>query len=67
MPDTDEMIALLRLYGNVIIIDGDHIIFKRNKRSQFRGCPNVILYDIGKWMENTVKAIEYENKRARYL
>ncbi len=65
MPDTDEMIALLRLYGNVTIIDGDNIIFRRDKRSQFCGYPDVILYDIGKWMENTVRAIENENKRAR--
>ncbi len=65
MPDTDEMIALLRLYGNVTIIDVDYIIFKRNGRNSFR-CDPIKWYSmILEWMEDTVRAIEDENKRAR--
>ncbi len=61
----NEILALLRLYGTVKIINYNMIEFKRDKRSQFRGYPDVILYDIGEWMEDTVKEIEIENKRAR--
>ncbi len=58
MPNNDEMIAVLRLYGCVKIINGDNIIFRRDKCSSFPGTVSKLYNMILWWMVKTTEIIE---------
>ncbi len=58
MPDNDEIIALLRLYGNVSVINEDKMTFWKNTCGTINGHPTEWYSMILEWMEDTVKDIE---------
>ncbi len=65
MSDNDEMIALLRLYGNVSVISECKITFWKNTCGTIIGHPTEWYFMVLEWMEDTVNQIEIENKRDR--
>ncbi len=58
MPDNDEIIALLRLYGNVTVVDENRITFWKDINSSLYNHPTEWYSMILEWMEDTVKDIE---------
>ncbi len=63
VPD-NEIIAVIRLYGKVEVVDGD-IIFWRYSGASFVGSPSWLFTTLLKWMEDAVKDIEGENNHAK--
>ncbi len=54
----DETIALLRLYGTVEIIGESNIKFKGVGNGYLSGYPGTILYDIRRWLNDSVRTVE---------
>ncbi len=66
MPDDDEIIAVIRSYGNVTIINNDKINFHRyNKWASFIGNPRALYSILLRRMLGKVNKIEGENNHAR--